>query len=91
MSTSPSVREALTNIMEEQPPRRRHASVFEELRQHEKLIKSALKNGWSASQLASRLRKAGIEASVDRMRVEIMKIGGVAPSPRRKSAQKEAA
>ena len=88
MSTTTSISKALDEILAETPPKAKRDSVYAELRSHEKSIKLALKNGWSPSQLASKLRQAGVAGSVERMRVEIMKIGGVSPSQRKSSIPK---
>jgi hypothetical protein len=78
-SSGSSVADILREITADRPPSARRDAIFDELRAQEKTIKSALASGWSASQLASRLRERGVKASEERLRSEIRKIAGLAP------------
>ncbi len=80
-----SIGDILKTVLLDKPPKVRKNAIYEELQQHEKAIKKALKDGWSASQLAQRMHDAGVKGSIDRMRREILLIAGVDSSKGKKT------
>lgn len=68
---------AIGGILEENSPKVLRNTVYEELRKSVKMIKSALKDGWSSLQLAEKLKTAGVGYSKERIGLEILNIAGV--------------
>jgi hypothetical protein len=76
--------DVLRDIVAEKPPSAQRNAVYEELRKHDRAIKAAIQGGWSASQLASRMRDRGVKASEERLRTEIRKIAGLPATTKKK-------
>jgi hypothetical protein len=78
-----TISDALEFATKNEPPKRPLHAVISSLQDHEKSIRSALKRGWTPTQLAGHLRKAGVKASENRLSKAIRDIAGLPPQKRR--------
>jgi len=85
-----AITEALTFAAKTDPPKRPLQAIISSLRDQEKSIRAAIGREWTPTQLAAKLRTAGVKVSEARLTAAIREIAGVPPKLKKESPKREA-